>query len=62
MKVKVNQDACVGCEACTAIAEDLFEINDAGLSECKVEEVPEEKKEAAHDAIEGCPTGAIVEE
>ena len=28
MKVKVNQDACIGCGACAAIAEDVFEINE----------------------------------
>lgn len=62
MKVKVNQEACIGCGACLAIAEDVFEMNEEGLSETKVEEVPEDKKEQAREAIESCPTGAIVEE
>lgn len=61
MKVKVNQEACIGCGACTSVAEDLFEINDEGLSTAKVEKVPEDKEQAAKDAIETCPTGAIVE-
>ena len=42
MKVKVNQDACIGCGACTSICEDVFKINDDGLSEAITTEVPEE--------------------
>lgn len=59
MKIKVNQDACVGCGACANIAEDLFEIDDSGLSKAKNEVVPEGKEEEAKEAIESCPTGAI---
>ena len=62
MKIKVNQDACIGCGACADIAEDLFKINGDGVSEAKVDTVPEDKKDAAVEAINGCPTGAIVEE
>ena len=36
MKVKVNKDACIGCGACAAICDEVFEINDEGLSEVKV--------------------------
>ncbi len=62
MKVKVNSDACIGCGACTAIAPDVFEINDEGISEAKVNEVMEDEVDNAKEAIESCPTGAIVEE
>ena len=62
MKVKVNQDACIGCGACLSIAEDLFEMNEDGLSHAKVNEVPEDKQDQAKEAIESCPTGAIEEE
>lgn len=62
MKIRVNQDACIGCGACVAIAEDLFELNDDGLSQAKVEMVPEEKKEEATEAVESCPTAAIISE
>jgi len=61
MKVKVNQEACIGCGACQAIAEEVFEINDEGLSEVKVNEVSSELVEKAKEAIESCPTEAIVE-
>lgn len=62
MKIKVNQDACIGCGACHAISEDLFEMNEDGLSQAKVSEVPEDKKDQANEAVESCPTGAIVAE
>ena len=59
MKVKVNKDACIGCGACAAICDDVFEINDEGLSEAKVEEVKEELQDEVRDAADSCPTGAI---
>lgn len=62
MKVKVNQDACIGCGACCAIADDVFEINDEGLSVAIVDEVPTGSEDEAKEAIESCPTGAIEEE
>ena len=59
MKVKVNKDACIGCGACAAICDKVFEINDEGLSEAKVEEVKEELQDEVRDAADSCPTGAI---
>ena len=69
MKVKVNKDACIGCGACAAICDEVFEINDEGLSEVKVEEenkekeefvsVKEELQDEVRDAADSCPTAAI---
>jgi len=66
MKVKVNQDACIGCGACQAIAPDVFEFNEEGYAETKAETnlldtMEEELKNDVMDALEGCPTSAIVE-
>ena len=61
MTVKVNQEACIGCGACTAIAEDVFNINNDGFSEV-VGEVTDSNVDAVKEAIESCPTSAIVEE
>ncbi len=61
MKIRVNKEACIGCGACTSIAEELFQINDEGVSEAKVEEVAAELSEKATEAIDSCPTGAIEE-
>ena len=62
MKVSVNQEACIGCGACMSIADDVFEMDDQGLSSVKVSEVPEESAESVKEAVESCPTGAITEE
>ena len=68
MQFKVDQDACIGCGACASICDEVFEINDEGLSEVKVEEnkekeefvsVKEELQDEVRDAADSCPTGAI---
>lgn len=61
MKVKVNQENCIGCGLCVSSAEDLFEFNDEGISVVKVDTVPEDKQDEAKEAIEGCPVSAIEE-
>lgn len=65
MKVKVNQDACIGCGACEAICPEVFVLNDEGLSEVKEEKknanLDDELKEKVQDAIDSCPTSAISE-
>lgn len=61
MKVTVNEGSCIGCGACMSIADDVFEMNDEGLSSVKVSEVPEESVDNVKEAIESCPTGAIEE-
>lgn len=59
MKVNVDKNVCIGCGACQAIAENVFEIGSDGLAEAKVETVSEEDKDNAIDAKDSCPTGAI---
>lgn len=61
MKLEVNEDVCIGCGACQAICSECFEINDNGVANVKVNEIPKECIEDATDAKEGCPVGAIVE-
>ncbi len=61
MKVTVNKDLCIGCGACAAICEDVFELNDEGLSEVIVDKVSEDDEESVKEAIESCPTSAIEE-
>lgn len=59
MKIEVIKENCIGCGACQAIAPSVFEITDEGVSEVKLDEIPEELEEETMDAIEGCPTSAI---
>ncbi len=59
MTVKVNRDACIGCGACAAICDSVFEIDDEGISTVVDENVSEENQEEVQDAVDSCPTGAI---
>ena len=62
MKFKVDKDSCIGCGACQAICEEVFEITDDGYATAKDVEVKDEVvKENAISAMEGCPTSAIIE-
>ena len=62
MKLKVNKDICIGCGACQAICDKVFEIDDDGLANVIVDEIDEDFLEDAMDAKDGCPVGAIEEE
>lgn len=66
-KVKVNQDLCIGCGACTAIADEVFKFNNEGFAETieennTIENMNDELKNDVTDALEGCPTSAIYKE
>lgn len=56
-KVKVNEDACIGCGACVSIDPEHFDFNEEGLSEVKNQENIESEELA--NAMESCPTNAI---
>lgn len=62
MKVKVNKDQCIGCGACVAIAPEVFEFGDDGLSEVICDNVSEQDIDSAKEAMESCPTSAIEED
>lgn len=62
MKVKVNEDACIGCGACVSICEEVFEFNDEGVSKVVKEDVPTELEDNVTEAVESCPTAAIEKE
>ena len=70
MKTFVKKDVCIGCGACTVIADQVFEIGDDGLAEVKNElrnheelgkaiEINDEEIDNVRDAAESCPVSAI---
>ena len=59
MKVILNRDACIGCGACAAICDSVFEIDETGVSKIIKEKVEEDEIDSVKDAIESCPTEAI---
>ncbi len=60
MKVKINRENCIGCGSCQAIAPEVFELDDEGFATVKTNEIDEDIEEDVTDAVEGCPTSAIV--
>ncbi|OHB74579.1 MAG: hypothetical protein A2Z25_16335 [Planctomycetes bacterium RBG_16_55_9] len=58
MKVKVNQQLCIGTGVCEQICPEVFEVKE-GISRVKGDNVPPEFERRCTDAIQGCPTGAI---
>ncbi len=57
---KVDKEKCIGCGACQAVCEEVFEITDDGYATAKDEEIKDEEiMENAISAMEGCPTSAI---
>ena len=61
MKVKVNQEKCIGCGACPSLVPEVFDFNDNGLAHAIVDVVPNELEEQAKEAIVNCPVEAIEE-
>jgi ferredoxin len=64
MKIKVDQEKCLGCGVCyNSIAPDLFEADEqTGKSRVAKQPQTEEEVKAAKEAIKSCPVLAIKEE
>lgn len=62
MKVKVEDDLCIGCGACASICSEVFDLNDEGISQVVADSISKDQEEDVKEAIESCPTNAIVEE
>lgn len=58
MKVIVDQDACVGCEMCVEVCNQIFEM-DNGKAKVKVETIPKDLQELVGEAVDTCPVDAI---
>lgn len=58
VKYSVNQETCIGCESCTAMCPDLFEMHD-GKSIPKKKDLAENEVGPAKQAEQACPVNAI---
>ncbi len=61
MKVKVVADDCISCGLCVNSAPAVFEWDDADKAVAITDDVPEKLEAEVEDAMDSCPTDAIVE-
>lgn len=62
--IKLNNELCIGCGACTSICSEVFEFDDEGYAKVindkkNYETLDDDLKEQVTDALEGCPVSAI---
>ena len=63
MKLKVNKEKCIGCGQCVSMTDQkVFDFDDDNLAKVVESPISSENEEAANNAMESCPTGAIEEE
>jgi len=60
MKVKIEADLCTACDLCIDTCPDVFEMGDE-VAEVKVDVVPEGMEDDVQEAIDSCPSEAIIE-
>jgi len=58
MRVKVDEETCIGCGLCADTCPEVCEMND-DTARVKVDEVPEDVAETCREAAENCPVEAI---
>jgi len=60
VKISVDEDRCQGHSRCMALAPELFEVDDYGVSSVRIDgEVPAGLEEKARLAAANCPERAI---
>lgn len=59
MKAIVDREACIGCELCTSICPEVFEMDDDQIATVIANPIPEDEENNAVEAEESCPTEAI---
>ncbi|VFA88411.1 Ferredoxin [Gordonia paraffinivorans] len=59
MRIVVDREGCGGHGRCVAVAPELFDLDDDGISLPLVDELATDQEAAAKDAIANCPQSAI---
>lgn len=58
-KIAIDSNKCEGHGRCVALAPDLFDVDDYGMSYTLMDEVPAVQEHAAKRAVSACPERAI---
>ena len=58
MKCSVNQELCIGCGTCPAVAPNSFAMND-DTNKAEAINPPADTDETVKMAVDSCPTAAI---
>lgn len=56
MAIVIDQEECIGCEACVELCPEVFALND---DEKAIAKDPDSTAECVQEAIDGCPVSAI---
>ncbi len=59
MRVRVDEDACVGDGTCVEVCPEIFEMR-GDVAVAKMGEVPDELEDSCREAAESCPVEAIL--
>ena len=59
MRVRIDQEACVGDETCVSICPEIFKMED-DVAATTMEEVPPDLQESCREAADACPVEAII--
>ncbi|HSN94789.1 MAG TPA: ferredoxin [Anaerolineaceae bacterium] len=62
MKVRVDQDLCIGCGICEGAVPEVFSLENGTTAEVIVEEVPKKLKDEVRQTSKDCPVEAILVE
>jgi ferredoxin len=59
MKCRVDPDLCNGDEICVQVCPEVFEMED-DKAIVNTEEIPEDLEDSVREAVESCPSEAII--
>ncbi|MGI6259428.1 MAG: ferredoxin [Anaerolineaceae bacterium] len=59
MRVRVDEDLCIGCGVCEGIVPEVFRIEHLYAAEVMMDPITEDFEDLVRQATEGCPEGAI---
>ncbi len=59
MKVKIDEEACIGCELCEQTCPEVFRM-EGDVAVVISDDVAEESETGVEDSAESCPTDAII--